>query len=202
MTRKTGKQIDPEPISTHTLTWSVTGWVFAGFHRIFISTHTLTWSVTQTTGYWDYQTAHFNSHAHVERDAPYLTSCRCNHEISTHTLTWSVTCWFFDEFWTKRNFNSHAHVERDKNSSLKIHTTEISTHTLTWSVTICIIHWFKIRVHFNSHAHVERDNSAGENIQLLYAFQLTRSRGAWLGQGCTALDIAHFNSHAHVERDP
>ena len=59
-----------ESISTHTLTWSVTGEINPQAHWINISTHTLTWSVTpvvkveiQTKG------------------------------ISTHTLTWSVTCY-------------------------------------------------------------------------------------------------------------
>ena len=55
-----------------------------------ISTHTLTWSVTVDSTAGGAQYINFNSHAHVERDAiqrmydgePY---------ISTHTLTWSVT---------------------------------------------------------------------------------------------------------------
>ena len=34
-------------ISTHTLTWSVTGLTDTNGNKIFISTHTLTWSVTQ-----------------------------------------------------------------------------------------------------------------------------------------------------------
>ena len=56
------------PISTHTLTWSVTG-VDNYVKKIMdISTHTLTWSVTNGVPvygrYW---------------------------YISTHTLTWSVT---------------------------------------------------------------------------------------------------------------
>ena len=77
-------------ISTHTLTWSVTGeivrnWINAQFqltrsrgawhtrqlsyiYHILISTHTLTWSVTQ------------NLLTHIN-----------NVFISTHTLTWSVT---------------------------------------------------------------------------------------------------------------
>ena len=57
-----------EPISTHTLTWSVTHKNRLAFEVIVISTHTLTWSVT--------------------------TSVQpvCKHGyISTHTLTWSVT---------------------------------------------------------------------------------------------------------------
>ena len=55
-------------ISTHTLTWSVTGWKLAYIRRFDISTHTLTWSVTSSP----------------------LTRSRFM-LISTHTLTWSVT---------------------------------------------------------------------------------------------------------------
>ena len=56
------------PISTHTLTWSVTDKSYLYFLPRIISTHTLTWSVTIIL-------AEFH---HV-----------CT--ISTHTLTWSVT---------------------------------------------------------------------------------------------------------------
>ena len=77
-------------ISTHTLTWSVTG----GWGHIAIctgiSTHTLTWSVTQL-----------------------YTPCRKTTRISTHTLTWSVTDTKIIPTWENINFNSHAHVERD-----------------------------------------------------------------------------------------
>ena len=56
--------------------------------------------------------AHFNSHAHVERD---YFDCTKGVEmsISTHTLTWSVT-----------DMAKHYTYHR-----------RISTHTLTWSVT-------------------------------------------------------------------
>ena len=54
-------------------------------------------------------------------------------------------------------FNSHAHVERDKNWAWNECTLIISTHTLTWSVT----------------------KLSDEDCDRL-AFQLTRSRGAWL----------------------
>ena len=55
-------------ISTHTLTWSVTGEFKGFFDKLYISTHTLTWSVT------------------------YILINRQTHtQISTHTLTWSVT---------------------------------------------------------------------------------------------------------------
>ena len=61
--------ISPEDwISTHTLTWSVTGAKLDDNAIIGISTHTLTWSVT------------------VGAQCPLEIK-----EISTHTLTWSVT---------------------------------------------------------------------------------------------------------------
>ena len=56
---------------------------------------------------------HFNSHAHVERDA----------------------LKFYNDK-TTLNFNSHAHVERDIGSFSYIIQIQISTHTLTWSVTM------------------------------------------------------------------
>ena len=55
-------------ISTHTLTWSVTGQVVITRGVNDISTHTLTWSVTDSS----------------RRSQDTRT-------ISTHTLTWSVT---------------------------------------------------------------------------------------------------------------
>ena len=80
----------PIPISTHTLTWSVT--IFRKLCSLFIgiSTHTLTWSVTVSAG----------------------TSGDFYH-ISTHTLTWSVTKQVADDLKEYSDFNSHAHVERD-----------------------------------------------------------------------------------------
>ena len=55
-------------ISTHTLTWSVTGVGGMTWGDADISTHTLTWSVTMFTGLYARQIYDFNSHAHVERD--------------------------------------------------------------------------------------------------------------------------------------
>ena len=56
-------------ISTHTLTWSVTLDPTNVEYTAQISTHTLTWSVT-SKGIWQSNgEVHFNSHAHVERDA-------------------------------------------------------------------------------------------------------------------------------------
>ena len=59
---------DFQPISTHTLTWSVTSQRKKTVAVMIISTHTLTWSVT----------------AVITRLYPLGA-------ISTHTLTWSVT---------------------------------------------------------------------------------------------------------------
>ena len=62
----------PIPISTHTLTWSVT--IFRKLCSLFIgiSTHTLTWSVTKQVADDLKEYSDFNSHAHVERDATIL----------------------------------------------------------------------------------------------------------------------------------
>ena len=57
-------------ISTHTLTWSVTKKLSGDEYVLVISTHTLTWSVTTFVRYVFGLTTDFNSHAHVERDAP------------------------------------------------------------------------------------------------------------------------------------
>ena len=122
---------------------------------------------------------HFNSHAHVERDAQImvhnvssatfqLTRSRgawpknslvtlTKKSISTHTLTWSVTL---------------------VPCALKIWKS-ISTHTLTWSVTHILSGIRLDNHHFNSHAHVERDLTRWLKICLQSLFQLTRSRGAW-----------------------
>ena len=78
------------PISTHTLTWSVTGGLLVSAAVSSISTHTLTWSVTCNTD---------------KGNDDWL--------ISTHTLTWSVTVFHMVCHYGHSNFNSHAHVERD-----------------------------------------------------------------------------------------
>ena len=58
---------------------------------------------------------HFNSHAHVERDARAFINPMFN-GISTHTLTWSVTSQHGNAGGKPSYFNSHAHVERDATS--------------------------------------------------------------------------------------
>ena len=63
-------------ISTHTLTWSVTGiGINAAIINKNISTHTLTWSVTEN-----------------------IKFSSCKNFISTHTLTWSVTAYYIDYY--------------------------------------------------------------------------------------------------------
>ena len=79
--------------------------------------------------------------------------------ISTHTLTWSVTPEGLQVMYLAYHFNSHAHVERDSYLRLA---------PMQWA-------------NFNSHAHVERDGVHFVVQNLLIKFQLTRSRGAWLG---------------------
>ena len=101
-------------ISTHTLTWSVTGVPSDKAFDYIISTHTLTWSVTTTGSCSRLDLLNFNSHAHVERDR--LLSGPCD---------------------PGNNFNSHAHVERDAMRCKVLAYAKISTHTLTWSVTVC-----------------------------------------------------------------
>ena len=56
-----------------------------------ISTHTLTWSVTRSSGRTYLAFMYFNSHAHVERDVGDFSTFKWGYSISTHTLTWSVT---------------------------------------------------------------------------------------------------------------
>ena len=99
-------------ISTHTLTWSVTGICAKILPKLYYfnsHAHVERDGIEKPLGVWDFD---FNSHAHVERDEFNITVSGLN-KISTHTLTWSVT--FFS-----------ATLNGNK---------RISTHTLTWSVT-------------------------------------------------------------------
>ena len=170
----------------------------SGELNIDISTHTLTWSVTILRNFCTSVFSYFNSHAHVERDAPYgglfLFSNISTHTltwsvtvavetlvykpyISTHTLTWSVTGAISAGLTGVKDFNSHAHVERDESNLNKR----------------------RCESYFNSHAHVERDLSISMVLQyvgisthtltwsvtslsrvnlIISKFQLTRSRGA------------------------
>ena len=77
-------------ISTHTLTWSVTGdklWDFVAGINFNSHAHVERDEFQFLIGH---ERFNFNSHAHVERDMV-LLSRFVNTAISTHTLTWSVT---------------------------------------------------------------------------------------------------------------
>ena len=105
----------------------------------YISTHTLTWSVTGRHFCGKADRQDFNSHAHVERDALAVYGLYRN-IISTHTLTWSVTAK------TQANLNAMTisthtltwSVTGTANATTTIH--DISTHTLTWSVTLDVVY--------------------------------------------------------------
>ena len=78
-------------ISTHTLTWSVTGRFSVTEMKTGISTHTLTWSVTkfmQVTYYPEVISTHTLTWSVTLRQRYHE---RKWNPISTHTLTWSVT---------------------------------------------------------------------------------------------------------------
>ena len=98
------------------------------------------------------------------------------------------------------NFNSHAHVERDLNSPLYHFTTLISTHTLTWSVTRKILKTLLIWAFQLTRSRGAWQYGTSE-YPVSFTFQLTRSRGAWLWWLLETFRHQHFNSHAHVERD-
>ncbi len=99
-------------ISTHTLTWSVTSCFACSLTVPSISTHTLTWSVTLRVFISLSCFANFNSHAHVERDAPHRLSERKRLNFNSHA---HVERDVLRNSWQQGafHFNSHAHVERD-----------------------------------------------------------------------------------------
>ena len=148
--------------------------------KLRISTHALTWSATVGVEHGVTLRQHFNSRAHVERDAPNDIDDREHHAISTHALTWSATGRSHPRIYHQTHFNSRAHVERDDTVVLYLAAIalfqltrsrgarpwvsgdskvsgEISTHALTWSAT------------FNKPLTLD-----------VARFQLTRSRGARL----------------------
>ena len=99
---------------------------------------------------------HFNSHAHVERDADYRLWRWCDVYFNSHAHVERDICTQIQPI-NVLDFNSHAHVERDIYNRLIEHTFYISTHTLTWSVTHLWQGFPASYLNFNSHAHVERD---------------------------------------------
>ena len=78
--------------------------------------------------------SHFNSHAHVERDAIQLShnEWTLNFNSHAHVERDDGEIQLRDQ---DGNFNSHAHVERDGAKLDDNAIIGISTHTLTWSVT-------------------------------------------------------------------
>ena len=79
---------------------------------------------------------HFNSHAHVERDAVVENGGLDRDKISTHTLTWSVTCRFLQVL-TSFCISTHTLTwSVTEMFSYFANKFGISTHTLTWSVTV------------------------------------------------------------------
>ena len=149
------KQALWSPISTHTLTWSVTDtWERYLSSRVF--------QLTRSRGAWRGNVfgvkwaSDFNSHAHVERD---LLVLYVQERVHLFQLTRSRGAWL-RILWrnvlslrfqltrsrgawpglprrmdSDRHFNSHAHVERDEKALPFMINELISTHTLTWSVT-------------------------------------------------------------------
>ena len=134
MTHSVNANYNMKRISTHTLTWSVTGSGTADNVAFAISTHTLTWSVTIILGRASIRSGNFNSHAHVERDYSQTVkrALEVNFNSHAHVERDIYGALYFGDY---DHFNSHAHVERDN-----------------WEYGSVLE-----KIHFNSHAHVERD---------------------------------------------
>ena len=143
------------PISTHTLTWSVTR------PRSLWKRH-WKFQLTRSRGAWHPQLwpynrqRYFNSHAHVERDSFRVTVRLFRLFISTHTLTWSVTTFYtcltsFSKFQLTRSRGAWHNEKRHCHS------------WLIFQLTRSRGAWLK---------HMDR-------FGLVSLFQLTRSRGAW-----------------------
>ena len=166
------------PISTHTLTWSVTKLLWTVLKKC-------KFQLTRSRGawrreHWCMMTSHTfqltrSRGAWLNIALIFLTASF----ISTHTLTWSVTLGI--RFSVGENQFQLTRSRGAWRLALPVLTADnsISTHTLTWSVTV-------------------------GSVQTLMRekFQLTRSRGAWLPKNRKiGLKTFYFNSHAHVERD-
>ena len=165
-------------ISTHTLTWSVTGeivrnWINAQFQ------------LTRSRGAWLCKDdtvriagENFNSHAHVERD---LLVKKLENCLILFQLTRSRGAWLF--FFRIPFFSVKFQLTRSRGA----------WPFLLWLKTVSDL--FQLT----------RSRGAWRMIsssyRLIYAFQLTRSRGAWLKKKYPMQPFTNFNSHAHVERD-
>ena len=187
-------------ISTHTLTWSVTGGSAPPQSFRPISTHTLTWSVTcawrralKTYGHFNshahverdnrktpphFDNWHFNSHAHVERDFWELGILNAK-KISTHTLTWSVT-YLFLTLTVPNVISTHTLTWSVTKLQILLSLYQcISTHTLTWSVT-------EVKEAMNGRLCISTHTLTWSVTRHLHIYRLFNN---------------NFNSHAHVERD-
>ena len=142
------------PISTHTLTWSVTNLRCQRLYSGGISTHTLTWSVT-IMPFASLSTSIFQL---TRSRGAWRNIFLKTLESQLFQLTRSRGAWpETSEFCHQHSyFNSHAHVERDIFAQCFLECIGISTHTLTWSVTASL-----------------------RLLSFISSFQLTRSRGAW-----------------------
>ena len=109
-------------------------WRKSGDLKQKISTHTLTWSVTGGEIQLRDQDGNFNSHAHVERDLLNFNFGFVKINFNSHAHV-ERDASGGDSVSVVRNFNSHAHVERDAFRKRLTKYQPISTHTLTWSVT-------------------------------------------------------------------
>ena len=142
----------------------------------------------------------FNSHAHVERDCHQGICGYSQVHFNSHAHVERDSMYDTDEY-TMENFNSHAHVERDWTyRGVRWWVLRISTHTLTWSVThvlrsISIVFAFQLTRSRGAWQSSSRSSHGRK------AFQLTRSRGAWPEKEIPHVTASDFNSHAHVERD-
>ena len=190
----------PWTISTHTLTWSVTSCFLYLYEK-------WAFQLTRSRGAWPllylYSTTiiHFNSHAHVERDAHALS---CSPVRIRFQLTRSRGAWLAVLITTRTG--SKFQLTRSRGAW---------RYLLQCNVSICLIFqltrsrgawpsklpWVDEYIYFNSHAHVERDVLKINISKYRQLFQLTRSRGAWLVEISTLTTGFDFNSHAHVERD-
>ena len=111
-----------------------------------ISTHTLTWSVTAPYHSNVYQIPDFNSHAHVERDMKLGSDGEHVIHFNSHAHV-ERDRYPSRDIYNRIHFNSHAHVERDTDAWEYGSAMQISTHTLTWSVTLDVVYiWCLLNV--------------------------------------------------------
>ena len=166
---------------------------------------------------------HFNSRAHVERDARRfrIASARPSFQL---TRSRGARHKQIEMAIKMVDFNSRAHVERDSTlAEISSCLSPISTHALTWSATkkggqqrwqyIISTHaltWSATITGSTSNSQRKISTHAltwsATNVALphmanTFRFQLTRSRGARRLPLSHPFQRAYFNSRAHVERD-